>query len=118
MWPLRTSHDMETPKDVFIGLAMLVGIAWPAVFVVVLLDRLRGRSVPRFFGGGRHHFPKLPPLPWWHHLIRLPLYSVVILVLALGCILFLAPMFVVELPARLRARFTGRARGASHEDVV
>jgi hypothetical protein len=82
---------MQTFKDAIIGLAIMVGIGWPAVLVVFFLDRIRGRSVPRFFGGGRYHVPKLPPLPWWQYLFRLPVYCLVVLALSVCWLVILPP---------------------------
>ena len=74
---------MDTLKEagiIFVGMLIL---AWAAVFVVVFIDKLRGRTPPRFFGGGHCHVPKPNPLVWWKHLLLSPIYCVLILLLAL-----------------------------------
>ena len=55
---------------------VMLAIIWSAVFLLALIDRLRGATL-RFFGGGRYHLPDLPALRWWQHMIRLPLYILV-----------------------------------------
>jgi len=98
--------------------AVMLGIVWTAVFVVVAYDKFLGRKVPRFFGAGGYH-PVTPlPLPWWRHLIRFPLYCVGIIALPLCMLFILPPMYVVELAGRWRARFSGRdPNRCEHEDV-
>jgi len=82
---------------------MVLAIAWSAGFLLVCNDRIRGAS-SRFFCGRHYHIPHLPPLRWCHHAIRLPLYVVAIAGLLLFCVLILPPIFVVEVPPRLRRK--------------
>ena len=96
---------MEILEHVLIILAMMPAIMWPAVFVVVLIDKLRGRSMPSFFGGGgRHHFLNRRPLAWWQHVLLSPVYLLGLAFIALLWLFFAPPMFIIELPARLKAR--------------
>jgi hypothetical protein len=110
---------MQTLKEALIGFCIMLGIVWLAIFVVVLLDRIRGRSVSHFFGSGRYHLPHLPQssLPWWHW-VRLLLYCSVFLLFMWGCLLMVPPMFVIELSARLRARFSGGQKEPHHDHVA
>jgi hypothetical protein len=78
-------------------------LVWAAVFLLAFVDRLRGTSL-RFFGGGRYHVPRLPSLAWWQHAIRVPYYALVLLSLTFFYIAIFPPMFVVDLPRRLRER--------------
>jgi hypothetical protein len=102
----RTEHHliMDTLKEVGIAFVGMLGLAWAAVFVVVFIDKLRGRSVPRFLGCGRYHVPKPRPLAWWQHLLLSPVYCLFILLMSLLWLFFFPPMFIIELPARLKAR--------------
>jgi preprotein translocase subunit SecG len=100
---------MATFEHALIILALMFCVVWPSIFVVVLLDKIRGTNMGSFFGGGRYHLPKnLRPLSWQKHLIRLPLYCVIIPAFAMCCLLILPPLYVIKLGARLRIRFFGR----------
>jgi len=101
---------MDFLKHILLGLAGTLAIGWTAVFVVVFLDRLRGRGVPpSFFRGGRYHLPKnLRSLSWHQHLIRLPLYCVGIPAFALCCLIILPPLYVIDLGGKFRAKCSGR----------
>jgi hypothetical protein len=111
---------MEILEHALVIFAAMLAIVWPAVFVVVLIDKLRGTSMGSFFTGGRYHLPKnLRPLSWQQHLIRLPLYCVIVPAFAMCLLFLLPPLYVIELPGRLRARFSGRGRDKSeHENVA
>ena len=107
--PGQTRHDMDIFEHTLIKVALMLGIIWPAVFVLVFLDRLRGSSMS-FFGGGRYHLPKIwRPLSWQRHLIRLPYYCVCIPAFALCCLFIFPPLYMVELGTKLLARISGRA---------
>ena len=96
---------MDTLKEIGLTFVGMLVLAWAAVFVVVFIDRLRGHSSPRFFGGsGRHHFPNRRPLAWWQHVLLSPVYLIFFTLMALLWLFFAPPMFIVELPARLKAR--------------
>ena len=95
---------MNTLKVAGITLVGMLILVWAAVFVVVFIDKLRGRTNPRFFGKGRYHLPKARPLAWWKHLLLTPFYCIFILLMALVWLFLIPPMFLIELPARLKAR--------------
>jgi hypothetical protein len=96
---------MEIIEHALIILAMIPAIAWPAVFVVVLIDKLRGRSIPSFFGGvGRHHFLNRRPLTWWQIVLLSPVFLLGLAFIAILWLVFAPPMYIIEWPARLKAR--------------
>ena len=99
---------MKTVLEFLVGVAMWAGIVWPAVFLGVYLERHRRRFMPRFLGDVRCYLPKQQRVVWWRGLPRLPLSCVFMFYVALVNFLILPPMFIVELPARLRARAAAR----------
>jgi len=105
---IPSEQPVRTIVEILIGLAMLAGIAWPVILVTALRDRRPDRPPSRLIGHWQDYRPKQPPEVWWHHLIRLPFYCGFILFVALINFLFLPPMLVVELWAKLRARRAGR----------
>jgi len=98
---------MHTMFEVLIGVGMLAVIAWPAIMLTLEFDAIRRYRVSReIIGDVRHYLPNQPRLVWWQHLVRLPLYAVFITALALVNFIILPPMLLVELPARMRAKFS------------
>jgi hypothetical protein len=89
-----------------IALVMLM-LVWLAVFLLAFIDRLRGSSLS-FFTGGRYHLPRFPAVPWWQHVLRSLLYVVALLSLVFFCIAIVPPMFIVDLPRRLRDRASAK----------
>jgi hypothetical protein len=102
---------MQIVENGLFGLAIMLGIAWPAVFLLMLIDKLRGTSMGGFFSGGRYHLPKnLQLLSWHQHLILLPLYCVFFPCLALYCVMIIPPMYVFELGTRLWLKWSGKLK--------
>lgn len=100
---IPSEQPLRTIVEIFIGSAMLAGIAWPTIFAAALLGR-RGHMPSRVFGNWHDYLPKQPPEVWWHHLIWLPFYCAFILFVALLNFLLLPPILSAELWARLRAK--------------
>jgi hypothetical protein len=109
---------METLKQALTGVGILLGIVWLGVFVIALFGRIRGRSAVSFTVKDIRllHCPQLP-LPWWHW-VRLLFYCSAFLLFIWGCVLILPPMFVIELPARLKARCSSEHKELHHDDVA
>ena len=95
LFSLGHIERMEILEHILVGIAMILGIGWPAVFICALISRARG-TMPRFFSGGSRHFMNRKPMTWQQHLIRLPLYIIFFVVFGLCCLILLPPMFVVE----------------------
>jgi hypothetical protein len=102
---------MQIIENALLNLAIMIGIAWPAVFLLMIIDKVRGTSMGGFFRGGRYHLPKyVRHLSWHQHLIRLPLYCVFVPCFALCWLLIAPPFFVCHLGASLRMKLAGKTK--------
>jgi hypothetical protein len=96
--------SLETFKEASMGFALLLGLGWSAVFVVMLLDKVRGRPTTVFSSGGIYHRPKIRPLAWWQHAIRFPLYCVFVPAFAICLLILVPPTRIVALASKAKAR--------------
>ena len=95
---------MDTLEEIGVIFVEIQLLAWVATFIVVFIDKLRGRCMPNFLCGGRYHLPKARPMAWWQQVLHAPVYLVVLLLIALLWLVFVPAMFIIESPAKLKTR--------------
>lgn len=91
------------------GILGFLLVGWLAVFTLACINKFRGTPIKFFGPGDKPHLPAPQSRPWWQHLIRVPVYIIILLGFALMIAVILPPFYVVELPGRIRQRLVPKA---------
>jgi hypothetical protein len=99
---------MATFKIVLLCSALVVGIVWVAVFLCGLRDRLQGVEPPDFIKGEEEELPPKEPRPWWQHVLRSPIYALLIVFMVVLGIFLVPPLAVLGGATKLKTFFFRR----------
>jgi len=75
---------------VFVGTTLV--LLWSSVFVCIVLDLYRGKSILSFRGGGKYHVPRGETVnPFWRWLLRIFVMPLFVVCLGTFMVAFIPP---------------------------